>query len=322
MQLQFTTLDVFTSTRLQGNPLAVVQVPGSLRCHLTQPIKQKIAQEFNLSETVFLHDVKAASAEAREIDIFTVEREVPFAGHPTVGTAVLVRHHMGGTEKVQSLVTKAGPIGIETSAPSKEIRAKIPHNIHLHERTLRNVLSSTETAGLHPNPAIREAELGAPIFSVVNGMTFILVALPSLDLLTQVKVLRLDFEALSASLLDDGWTDSLVCRYYYVDVDGDEQGGENSGKIRYLRTRMVELGFEDPATGSAATALASYLTLNEEKSGGNFHITQGVEIGRKSVISVETTTKGARVGDGYQLDELWLGGTAVVTMQGTLEVDV
>ncbi|KAI0160290.1 hypothetical protein GGR57DRAFT_457063 [Xylariaceae sp. FL1272] len=270
MQLQFTTLDVFTSTRLEGNPLAVVQIPESLRCHLTQPVKQKIAQEFNLSETVFLHDVKEASPRAREIDIFTVEREIPFAGHPTVGSAIFVRYHLSGTERVQSLITKAGPIGIETPSSSKEIRAKIPHNIHLHERTLRDVISPTSTTGLHPHRPIREAELGAPIFSVVNGMTFVLVALLSLELLSQVKISRLDFDALNPSLLDDGWADSFVCRYYYVDVDGDEKSGDNSKKIRYLRTRMVELGFEDPATGSAATGLASYLTLYKEKSGRRF----------------------------------------------------
>jgi PhzF family phenazine biosynthesis protein len=56
MDLSFTTLDVFTTKRLEGNPLAVVRVPASLRARLTQPMKQKIAQEFNLSETVFLHD--------------------------------------------------------------------------------------------------------------------------------------------------------------------------------------------------------------------------------------------------------------------------
>ncbi len=56
MDLAFATLDVFTSQRLEGNPLAVVRVPASLRDRLTEPMKQKIAKEFNLSETVFLHD--------------------------------------------------------------------------------------------------------------------------------------------------------------------------------------------------------------------------------------------------------------------------
>ena len=58
-----------------------------------------------------------------------------------------------------------------------------------------------------------------------------------------------------------------------------------------MRTRMVELGFEDPATGSAASALGAYLTLSQEKKGTKFRMTQGVEMGRKSVIAVETTVE-------------------------------
>ncbi|KAI8632484.1 hypothetical protein F5Y19DRAFT_365676 [Xylariaceae sp. FL1651] len=340
MDLPFATLDVFTTTQLEGNPLAVVRVPASLRDRLPQSMKQKIAKEFNLSETVFLHDeTDTSGSDARDVDIFTVEREIPFAGHPTIGTAVFVRYHLEGAEAVRSLVTKAGPIGIESSSSSSSsssvpsgaqtqgIRAKIPHNVHLHSQTLRDVLPASGAdavaPGLHPNPAIREAELDAPVFSVVKGMTFVLVPLPNLDLLGEVKILRLDFDALPAPLLDEGWREGLVMRYYYVDVEG-EAGAEND--VRYLRTRMVELGFEDPATGSAATALGSYLTLAQEKKGRKFQLTQGVEMGRKSVISVETTTTtttGEHQGEGgeVKLGELWLGGTAVIVMQGTLKVD-
>ncbi|KAK5624548.1 hypothetical protein RRF57_000264 [Xylaria bambusicola] len=320
MDLPFTTLDVFTSTQLEGNPLAVVQVPASLRERLTQPLKQKIAREFNLSETVFLHDDTRNSGEdAREIDIFTIEQEIVFAGHPTIGTAVLVQRQLG--TGVRSLVTKAGPIGIEPSPLG--IRAEIPHNVHLHAKTLRDLQSSAElgptvTAGLHPNPAIRAAELEAPVFSIVNGMTFVLVRLASLELLREVKPLRLDFESLAPVLLDEGWRDSFCSRYYYVDVGGE--GKEGKG-LRCLRTRMVELGFEDPATGSAASALCAYLTLREEKKETNFRVTQGIEMGRKSVISVETTTEeGKGEGSEVRIGNVYLGGTAVVVMQGTLKV--
>ncbi|KAJ2965895.1 hypothetical protein NUW58_g10799 [Xylaria curta] len=86
---------------------------------------------------------------------------------------------------------------------------------------------------------------------------------------------------------------------------------------------MVELAFEDPATGSAASALCAYLTLAQEKKGTTFQVTQGVEMGRKSIISVETTLE---AGDGEEgalkLGQVYLGGTAVVVMQGTLSVDV
>ncbi|KAI1203840.1 hypothetical protein F5X97DRAFT_282194 [Nemania serpens] len=331
MDLAFTTLDVFTTKQLEGNPLAVVQVPASLRDRLTQTVKQKIAREFNLSETVFLHDDTGASGpEAREIDIFTIYRELPFAGHPTIGTAVLVRHHLGN-EGVRSLVTKAGPIGIQSfpstssssssSSSPRDIRADIPHNVHLHAKTLRDVLPSPEdNQGLHSNPAIRAAELDAPAFSIVQGLTFVLVRLPSLDLLREVKHHRLDFPGLAPHLLDEGWRESFISRYYYVELPG-EDGGAGGDDVRSLRARNVDLGFEDPATGSAASALGAYLTLVREKRGSRFAVTQGVEMGRKSVIGVETTVVDGEGGEA-RLEHVYLGGTAVVVLQGTLRVEV
>ncbi|KAI1209849.1 Diaminopimelate epimerase-like protein [Annulohypoxylon truncatum] len=318
MDLQFVTLDVFTSKRLQGNPLAVVTVPATLKDKLTQATKQKIAKEFNLSETVFLHEVAESDQEQqkqRDIDIFTIESELPYAGHPTIGSAFLVKYTL--YPHVDTLVTKAGPIGI-VPQPGNAIRARIPHNVHLHAKTLVDVLGSddaTKHPGLSPVPQIREAELKAPAFSVVKGMTFVLVKLASLELLAQITTgHRIDFAKLPKPLLDEDWRDSFVSRYYYVDM-GEEEGE------RSIRARMVELGFEDPATGSAATALGSYLTLNEEKKGRKFKVTQGVEMGRTSNIGVETTTKDS--GDGsVALEELWLGGTAVVVMKGNLTVDI
>lgn len=85
--LSFVTLDVFTKTRYTGNPLAIIRVPTSVT--LSQSQKQRIAREFNLSESVFLHEQTAQdrSDKSVRIDIFTAYAEVPFAGHPTVGTA-------------------------------------------------------------------------------------------------------------------------------------------------------------------------------------------------------------------------------------------
>ncbi|KAI1079119.1 Diaminopimelate epimerase-like protein [Whalleya microplaca] len=312
MELQFTTLDVFTSTRLQGNPLAVVTVPAAQKDVLSQAAKQKIAQEFNLSETVFLHEAPDPQSTQRHIDIFTIESQIPYAGHPTIGTAVLVRQHLR-LQHVDTLVAGAGAIGLVPSG--SQIRAKIPHDVRLHARTLAYVLGDGQPLeGLSPDPEVREAELRAPVVSVVRGMTFVLVKLASLEALARVRMLRLDFDALPAPLLDEGWRGSFVCRYYYVDVEGEGDG------VRSVRSRMVEMGAEDPATGSAATALGAFLTLTEEKRGTRLRVTQGVEMGRKSDISVETTTKEAE--GGVELAELWLGGTAVVVMKGSLTVDV
>lgn len=132
MELSFATLDVFTSTRFEGNPLAVVRVPAALRGAVTSARKQAVAREFNLSETVFLHEPvngDAAAATVLEIDIFTVDQELPFAGHPTIGTSVLARHHF--YPAVETLLTKSGPIRLlpPSSPGSRAVRARIAHNV-------------------------------------------------------------------------------------------------------------------------------------------------------------------------------------------------
>src|SRR5436305_685367 len=93
MRRRFVTLDVFTENRFAGNPLAVVLLPEEL----DTAAMQQIAREFNLSETVFVFAPEDKSQRAR-IRIFTPVSELPFAGHPTVGTAVLLGHLDGGTD--------------------------------------------------------------------------------------------------------------------------------------------------------------------------------------------------------------------------------
>ncbi|KAF7534230.1 hypothetical protein G7054_g6398 [Neopestalotiopsis clavispora] len=315
MEFEFATLDVFTNKRLEGNPLAVVKVKASQKDKLSQDLKQQIAKEFNLSETTFLHvpdnETGQEQPSALSVDIFTIESELPFAGHPTIGTAVLAKSLF---PSVSTLNIKAGPIGLDPyTANGRDtfIRAKIPHNVHLHARTLGD---------------IRAAELAASVFSVVAGMTFVLVELPSLELLGRVGRTRLDFDALPAPLLDVGteWAPSFVCRYYYVNVN-DKAKNDNGKKTetRKLRTRMVELGFEDPATGSAASCLASYLTLHDKEldaRGASLEIVQGVEMGRRSEIRVDTTTEKDEQGK-TKIKDLYLGGEAVIVQKGTITVD-
>lgn len=332
--LTYLTVDVFTSTRYLGNPLAVVLIPSSLRSLLTQEVKQRIAREFNFSETVFLHTLDneardGLSSSSREIDIFTIEEELPFAGHPTVGTAYLVLNHLGW-KHVDTLVTKAGPISIrELEGEGEKVKATIPHAVHVHSQTLGGILGSedvkSETKGLiqaalSDDAEIREAELSGPVVSIVRGMTFLLAKLPSLEHLAKVSTAkRLDFNKVDG-LLDKGeWEGGFVCRYYYVPTEEPTKDGETGRKEFKFRTRMVELGFEDPATGSAACTLASYLTVSgREVDGARFELTQGVEMGRRSEIEVETT---AVKEDGeVKVKYLYLGGTAVVVMSGSLYV--
>ncbi|KAJ6052779.1 hypothetical protein N7460_003313 [Penicillium canescens] len=304
MALPFTTLDVFTETRFKGNPLAVVTIPPGIV--LTQAQKQAIAREFNLSETVFVHDVENPPATGeRRFDIFTPQEEIPFAGHPTIGTAFLL--HPNG---VRTLLAKVGPINIEPAAGGA-LRAAIPHNVRLHQRRLPG-----------PDPGsfpVSQAEIArverlAPLFSIVKGMTFALIELPSLDLLGAVWVGALP--ELPAELLDDGWRDGWVTRrYYFVRLGTERVGGR---VVHRIRTRMVNQTVEDPATGSAACALSSYLSLHElEEQSVSFEITQGVEMGRASNILIDVEV-GKGLDGARKLEALHLGGRAVPVMSGSI----
>lgn len=332
--MRFVTLDVFTNALFRGNPLAIVIVEHSERAALEQANGQNtkllIAKEFNLSETVFLFlrpgetlsDPDRSSPE-REIAIFTIEKELPFAGHPTIGTAYFILHHLSW-DFITTLLPPAGPIFITPSAGG-HVTARIPHDVHLHSRTLRSLYELGDAAvtaqiqpALHKDETIRNAELDAPICSIVKGMTFLLVALPSLEHLAKVTLTnRLDLDNY-ISLLDAGsWGHGFVARYYYVPLSPPAPG-EDGTRTEALRARMVELGMEDPATGSAASCLAAYKTLQQtDVDQVRYFVTQGVEMGRQSEIVVDTAI-GTTEGGSRVLQEVRLGGSAKFVMSGDL----
>lgn len=311
MELPFETYDVFTDTPYRGNPLAVITIPAALAATPpTQAQKQAVAREFNLSETIFIHEPTAPS-NARNVDIFVINAEIPFAGHPTIGAAVSL---LSGGGDVDTIVTKAGPIPV-ASTGSGAARATIPHNVHLNAKTLAHLPSAAAaTEGLSLVPAVRAAELAAPLYSIVRGMTFILIELPSLAVLAQATASN--FTGPVDALLDDGWQTGLCCRFYYVRTAAPEMGADGVEVVR-LRTRMIDALCEDPATGSASSALCCYLSKEKgEQKGGKrrYELTQGVEMGRESNIVVEVGMK-----DGA-IDEVHLSGKAVRVMKGTLTI--
>ncbi|KAE8443416.1 hypothetical protein EG329_001897 [Mollisiaceae sp. DMI_Dod_QoI] len=316
--LSFTTLDVFTSTPYTGNPLALVRLPSSLKDVITQVQKQSIAKEFNLSETVFLHESKDPGAACPEwnIDIFTPEEELPFAGHPTIGSASYALRLQDNLREKGKLITKAGPIPISVQngqggGQGWKVQADVPHNTHLHAYTLGEKMPGKSVVGLSQHPEIRAKELSAPLFSIVKGMTFLLAQLPSIELLGKVELSGVspDF----SEVLDKDWSPSFVSRYYYVLLD---EGVEANGPVK-VRARMVEAKMEDPATGSAASALSAYLAGKWGKS-CRFEIEQGVEMGRRSEIGVEVDVdeKEGR----KQITDVRLSGCAVVVMEGLLRI--
>ncbi|KAL7820591.1 phenazine biosynthesis PhzC/PhzF protein [Trichoderma gracile] len=326
MELPFITLDVFTRTRFRGNPLAVVTIPASLPNKPTQQQKQAIAREFNLSETVFIHDVPDPAADpSRRIDIFLTSAEIPFAGHPTIGAAVsLLRSGAAAgseseserpTPVVTELVTKAGRIAVVRTGPDSA-SATVPHNVHLHAKTL-TAHAGIFAADLQPSEHVRRLELGAPVFSLVRGVTFALVELPSLELLAHVAVGPVEFKP--EGFLDDGWQQGFIGRFYYVRTGDSTDDDGNGVPVVSLRTRMIAEGFEDPATGAASSCLAAYLsTQGRDKQTTptrRYEFTQGVEMGKESSIRVDVSLK-----DGA-LDTVLLAGPAVQVMRGTITVE-
>jgi len=244
----------------------------------------------------------------------TPRAELPFAGHPPIGTAV---HLYAQGVSVKTLIAKAGRIGIEQTE-SGDLRAEVPHDVRLHQRRLPLTLPTSISNDDTLQRDIAEAENDAPLFSIVNGMTFALIELPSLGHLSAVRVgVAPD---LPVELLDEGWRGGWSTRRYYYVVLNSEEGEDQA--IYRLRTRMVKTtpAMEDPATGSAACALGSYLSLyRSAPQEVRFEITQGVEMGRESNILVDTCV--GKDGDGARrLQTVHLGGTAVQVASGTIAV--
>lgn len=342
--MHFVTLDVFTDTPFLGNPLAVVVVEDKDRHRLDSTdgpdMKQLIAKEFNLSETVFLYlrpneSLSAPDRESpeREMRIYTIESEIPFAGHPTIGTAYFLRQHLGW-DFIDTITPPAGPIRLtsairnDSASSSSSVTADIPHDVHRHSRTLRSLHDDKAVAAqiapaLHDDAAIRAAELDAPIVSIVRGMAFLLVELPSIAHLALVTAgKRLDVANCVSLLLDAGpWGQGFTARYYYVrGLASAEDDGDGARTTETLRARMVELGFEDPATGSAAATLACHLALEGGSDRAGFRVTQGVEIGRKSDIEVDVVSAAEGEGGKRSIVKVRLGGSARVVMTGDIAV--
>lgn len=301
MKLEFITFDVFTTTRYNGNPLSIVRVPASEKKNLTQEQKQKIATEFNLSEIVFLH-LPAVGDTFKEvnIDIFTSYAEVPFAGHPTIGSSHYILNELG--ENTEAVITKAGRIPITRDAKTGEVKAVIPQDFHIHKVTYTDPLSPKR----------------AETVSIVKGMSFILSILPDLEALAKASqnlnaVRYGPGGTYESSPLDEGWQVGLVGTMYVV-----AQGIDEYGRRKY-RTRMFGTR-EDPGTGSASSGLGCYLASQEPKEAGKgpflYAFTQGVEMGRRNDIAVEVT----RGEGGLGIEKVVLSGAGVKVMEGTLEI--
>jgi PhzF family phenazine biosynthesis protein len=298
--LAYATVDVFTNEKFKGNQLAIVEIPGRGSI-ITQDQKQTIAKEFNYSETVFVlpqTEIEKANNEWT-INIFTTNEELPFAGHPTIGTACFLMGRVKTNEHVikGAFQAKAGRIDLEYDVVKRTAKADIPQHVHVHQEMLQSI----QLTKLQPN--IGRIPAVSPIVSIVKGMTFALIELDSLDSLTFVNTTPFSLEV----DLDKDWDDSFIACYFYYRL-----GNSEKGTVR-IRTRMIEGALEDAATGSAACTLASFLMIQEGREGSStaYEIVQGVEMGRRSEIGVVV-----KLGPGRKIENVNLTGSSVQIMEG------
>ncbi|KAK2763698.1 hypothetical protein FQN54_009314 [Arachnomyces sp. PD_36] len=308
----FVTADVFTAEKYTGNPLAIVSVRNNA---LSQEKKQKIAREFNFSETVFLHD--AEPGKPRQLDIFTPHRELNFAGHPVIGTAHYIFQKLENDEqlpgrqgpKSTSLITKAGNVVVQFDPQRQVAAAEIPHKVNIHAaKTTKDEVLAVQP-GLSSAADIGKMGDSFPVVSIVKGMTFTLVDFSSAPaLLTQLKA----GEAPKPEL-DEGWRESHYGTIFYSQLTPDT---ETTNVINRIRVRMICDGIEDPATGSGCSALATYLALQKggKDSRHGFAIEQGVEMGRRSQICIEVKLDASGTG----VAGVTLSGRATFITEGRL----
>lgn len=288
MNYSFYTLDVFTDTAFGGNPLAVFPHAAGI----DGVMMQKIARELNLSETVFVGDPIADNY--FPVRIFTPACEIPFAGHPTVGTSYLLAHL--GLVQGDQLMLKEGvgdiPVTIfrkNSAACFKVAMLPAVSESHLSEDDVADLL------GLERSQVVRK-----PFISSC-GLPF--------QMLELADAAAVDQADLNLSVWKDCFPDLSLSDLYLFSHDGDGQ----------LYTRMFSPAFnipEDPATGSAAAALTGALAAeravvaDEEQAEMKFVLTQGVRMARPSLIESTATLREGKV------VELAIQGQSVVLSEG------
>lgn len=279
---RFLVYDVFTDTRFRGNPLAVFPDATGL----PEGDLQSIARELNFSETTFVYPPDSAEHTAR-VRIFTPTMEVPFAGHPTVGTAVALKHE--GAPEDMVLELGVGPIPVSV----KDARARFVTR-HPLER-IAEVAARDVAACL----GVDQTDVTGTPVQASAGLPFVFAEVASLDTLGAVQPKTDEFRR-CAALYPSGFDFAI---YAYV---------RDGASIRARMFAPLDNIPEDPATGSAAAALSALLA----ETGGSdsrFGIVQGVEMGRASHIETEVTLGG----DG-RASAIAVSGRAVRVIEGCL----
>jgi trans-2,3-dihydro-3-hydroxyanthranilate isomerase len=270
-------LDVFAERPLAGNQLAVVADADDL----ADQSMLSLAKETGLSETTFVQTAGAEGADYRN-RIFTVESEIPFAGHPSLGTAVAVARWRGLDQASFVQETGAGLQPIEVSTAEGGWRAEMVQNEAEHG-TVVDAGEAMAAVGLEPSDA--HPELPSQVVS--TGLPTAIVPVSDAAALARAEP---DFDAIDELVRGARPRAGETPTFYLVWPEPE------ADKARARMFSRIVPGGEDPATGSAAGPLCAYLA--ERAGSERVTVRQGEEMGRPSVLEVEMVDGRPRVGGG------------------------
>jgi len=299
MQYRYFICDVFTDTQFCGNQLAVLPDAKGL----SDLQMQQIAREFNFSETTFV--LPAERGGARRVRIFTPTQELPFAGHPNIGTAFALARDgaFGAIEDTIQVVFEEGAGDVHVMIQSRGDGAlwcelEAPQSLSLGEQMtpqrMASIISlSAEEIVLSNHP---------PTVASV-GLPFLITEVVDRGVLQKVRV---EIEELRVLQAERG------CPHLHIYTRSDDEFD--------IRARMfapLDGVPEDPATGSANCALAALLSHIQVEDDGDFswRILQGVELGRPSILDARAEKRGGTV------TRTWIGGSSVLVSTGMLDVE-
>ncbi len=298
MKAKFYTCDVFTDRQFGGNQLAVFPDASDIPETMLEPI----TREFNFSETTFVYPPKDPS-HTKRVRIFTPGGELPFAGHPTIGTAVTL-----------GMIGSIPLTGDETKIVLEELVGPVP--VTIRSKNGVPVFAQLTAAKLPEfNDAVPSAEILAEMLTlkreeIADGkypIRYVSVGFPFLNI--PVK----DRETIGRIRINLPVMERLKLKEVFVFTDEPER------EDFHFRARMFAplIGItEDPATGSAAASFAGYLASKDERKNGTlkWNIEQGFEMGRPSLLYIEADKKDVAI------TAVRVGGNAVMVTEGLIDL--
>jgi trans-2,3-dihydro-3-hydroxyanthranilate isomerase len=288
MSLDFTLADVFSDRPFGGNQLAVFPDATGI----ADEDMQRLAREFNFSETTFVLPPSDPACTHR-VRIFTPSEELPFAGHPTIGTAAVLASGEGGEPASGEFVFEEGigPVAVTVDRSGIRFRLRSPRFETASEAPPADAIARALAL---PPGAITEAWYAG------IGLRFCFVRLANPELVDRIVLNK----AAWAEEVADGWSSQLYCF---------------AGNGTRLHARFFAPGFgvdEDPATGSASAALAASVAHQSAEPDGTYRIQidQGVLMGRPSELTATAFKEGGRI------TEVVVGGSAAIIGSGTIRL--